>query len=204
MSKMKFMKITKIKFFVTIFILAMIIFGIYNIIWFNYVKRFDVFLYTEKLQEIKLKPTSGPNRIHEGVEIPHGFERYTFFESEGWKVHGFRDYDYDEVGYYYGITIPPYLKFSGNIQIALRKDEYMLSLLISPQKWLYILQIGEIVDNMTYLDSSAVDKNGQPLGKHPNDSEEFYQRWLMKYEKYYEQVMELFATVNDMYGDILK
>jgi len=205
MENNKNIKISKVKLFTATLILALIVFVIYNIIWFNYISIYDKLLNNETLQEIKIKPSSAPDFIvRNGVEIPYSYERYAYIESERYTAHQFHDYDYNERGYFYGIVIPSYLRFAGNIQIAYFADDYSLNLMINPRKWLYVLGLGEHIGNQTNMLGSIVDKDGQPLGKNPNDSEEFYQEWLELYEKYYEQIMDLFAVTKEMFGDVLK
>ena len=59
---------------------------------------------------------------------------------------------------------------------------------------------GEEVMNL----GSAVNKNGNPIGQHPDESDEFYQEWLALHEKFNEPIMEMFKTINELFGDALK
>ncbi|MCL2253161.1 MAG: hypothetical protein FWC09_01830 [Lachnospiraceae bacterium] len=209
MEAEKKIKIPKLKIFIVLFILALIIFGVYNIMWFNYVKIFDTLVNNEKLQEIKEKPSLAPEFMtFDGVEFPYSYERYIFMEWDGWEGHAFRDYDYNERGYYYGIVVPPYLTFGGNIQTTYTTDVYDIDLIISPKSWLYVLRLGEFTEDNNHKSihsyGSAVDRNGNPLDKHPDDIDEWYQEWLRLYEKYQDQIMELFVVLKETYGDTLQ
>ncbi|MDR2547306.1 MAG: hypothetical protein LBC96_07340 [Lachnospiraceae bacterium] len=192
---------------------ALVVFSIYNYKWYRLVSIYEEFLYSEKLQDIKHMPTTAPATIVIGSkEFPYNYSRYTFSEgNEGifsWKQHSFRKYDYNEYGYYFGITIPAYLQFGGNIQVVYENEDYRLDLLMSPVKWLYVLRIGEyeIVNNSKFIHmlSSAVDKTGTPIGRHPDDSEDFYESWLLLYDKYHLEIIDLFETTKDIYGDLLQ
>ncbi|MCL2050541.1 MAG: hypothetical protein FWG91_02240 [Lachnospiraceae bacterium] len=204
MKQNKTIKITKKKAVAIVFVLALIGFSIYNIMWFSYVKKFDVFLYNENLQAIKYKPVTAPDFVvlSNGVEIPYSYERYTFFESDGWKSYSFRDCDYNEHGYSYSIVIPPYLKFGGNIQISHQTEELRVSVILSPKDWVYYLDIGEISDNHIYSYGSLVDRNGKPID--PDIENEHIKTWLELYEKHNEPIRELFEAAREMYGDALQ
>lgn len=200
-------KISKTKIVIAILALLLAAFGIYNIVWFRYVRQFDVFVNNEKLQAIRNKPTTAPEfLVRDGVEIPYSYSRYYYEELEdGWVLYSFKDKDYNETdGYIYSIAVPPYLITKGNIQAMRATDDFIISVVISPVKWEYFLMIGEPINNVTDSYTSIVDKNGQPLGRHSSDTEESYQKWLALYEKYNPQITEMFATVNDMFGDALR
>ena len=48
---------------------------------------------------------------------------------------------------------------------------------------------------------AAVDRDGTPLGRHPEDREEFYQKWLGLYSDLNEPIMELIAHIKDVFGE---
>jgi len=39
--------------------------------------------------------------------------------------------------------------------------------------------------------------NGNPLGRNPNDTEEFYEEWLKLYEKHYDEIMAMITYFKD-------
>jgi hypothetical protein len=48
---------------------------------------------------------------------------------------------------------------------------------------------------------SAVDKYGQPLERHPNDTQERYQMWLTMHDKFNDSIMEMFDDIIKMFGE---
>jgi len=194
------MKLSKTKIMICLLIIVVIGFGIYNLMWYRYIKAsFDPFLKNERL-----------------INVPE--QEYDRTDN-GWEIYTYRDYHGS--GYTYGISIPAYLEFGGHIDILTPTDvdtidgkrvfvsEHQIRLRVFPRNWQYVLNIADL----TVLDGlgdtirglgSATDKNGNPLGRHPDDSEEFYQEWLALHEKFNEPIMEMFRTVNELFGDALK
>jgi hypothetical protein len=61
-------------------------------------------------------------------------------------------------------------------------SEYELSLTYFPRTGLIVLSITVLphyTRERTIMMGSAVDRDGQPAARHPDDSEEFYQEWLV-------------------------
>ena len=136
-------------------------------------------------------------------------------EMEGWDVSTYKDKEGG--GYVFTVARPPFLEYEGNISILtptevdfvdgqmIRISEYLLDLSYYPRDGLYVLRIADFTSatdprQINSL-SSTVDKYGQPLGRHPDDSEEFYQEWLSLHEKFNEPIMEMFDTIRDIFGD---
>ena len=239
MSKLK---ITKFKIFVALLTLMAIAFGIYNLMWLNHVKKFDAFLNSPKLQEIKAMP---PDIITvQGVE--HEQYRYRYYGGEGSKMHLFDDFDssdysgsdnFDRRGYGYLVSVPTYLDFGQNVQVLtptytehidcgdcegcekgedcenpklVYQSRCSLDLMIFPGKWEYTLGIIDLtiidVEDIKISRNSAVDKNGRALGRLSDESEVQHQEWLELYEKFNDEIMELFETINssEYFGGILR
>jgi len=169
---------------------------ILNILWTNYVSEtFDPFLTNETLQA-----------------IPQ-YERRT--ESyKGSMIYSFRDYGGS--GYHYGIHIPARFRFGGIVSTGTHPNpnddsdcSLRLTIFIKPRgNWTYVLNITDL--NEIYTDEygegliargSAVDKYGRPLGRHPEDSEEFYRIWMSLYDRFYGNIMEMFQHMKDMFGE---
>ena len=210
MSKLK--KISKLKIFIALFILAAIAFGIYNIIWFNYSARFEPFLNSEKMQALILQS-----------ETENDPNIYRLDKFEGYKRHLYRDHGEGGSGYSYEISVPPYLKFDGHIGVLTPKtiqmvddtmvylNECEIRLSISLKKWEYELSIADLttvkdVNSPVSPRHSIVDKNGQPLERPARQTEKEHQEWLALYEKFEDEIVELFETINssEYFGDALR
>jgi hypothetical protein len=169
--------------FVLPVLLFVLIFGVYNIIWFRYVDRaFSPFLENEKLEQV-------------------------FICGAGGKYYEYRD---SENGYIVQIGIQPYLRFGGTISVSTTSQrlnnfngEFIVFHSSIRIQQLLVLGLGENLPNHSYSMGSAVDRNGQPLGRHPNDSEEFYQEWLLLYERFNEDVMELIDYFKVFFGEVI-
>jgi len=134
-------------------------------------------------------------------------------------------YNNQENGYLIEVVVPPHLSYRTSIQILAQgteESEFYGSLMIfhgnvfNGYERRYVLSLGEMVEtaetdeagNTTYTVSihalgSAVDMNGKPLDRHPNDSEEFYEEWLRLYEKHYDEIMAMVAYFKDFFGEDL-
>jgi len=171
-------KYRKLKLFILLLLVVLVvIFVIYNILWFRYVDRaFSPFLENDKLEQVNTKG-------------PHG-----------------RHYEYRDIenGYIVQIGIQPYLRFGGTISVMTTSqsannfngDFIVFHSSIRLQQ-LLVLGLGE----NPYSLGSAVDRNGQPLGRHPDDSKEFYQEWLLLYDRFYDDAMELIDYFKEFFGE---
>ena len=134
-------------------------------------------------------------------------------------------YNSQENGYLIEVVVPPHLSYRTSIQILAQgtgESKFYGSLMIvhdnvfNGYERRYVLSLGEMVEtvetdeagNVTYTVSihalgSAVDMNGKPLDRHPNDSEEFYEEWLRLYEKHYDEIMAMVAYFKDFFGEDL-
>ncbi|MCL2253163.1 MAG: hypothetical protein FWC09_01840 [Lachnospiraceae bacterium] len=95
-------------------------------------------------------------------------------------------------GYQYKIELPKYLKFNYGI-IRIRNNSNDLWLTIFMRSQTYVISLKGY--------GSAVDKNGNPLGRNPKNSEASYERWLLLYDTYYEQIMEMFEIFREVFGE---
>jgi hypothetical protein len=121
-------------------------------------------------------------------------------------------------GYTFQINTPRRLNFGGAIFVD-RFDNHgasdiSISIFTSPGDWLYVLGLAEVEvysyvtetgTNVSGVSSvsfgSAVDRNGRPLGRHPNDEEESYSNWLVMYEERYENIMRHFRDMKEIFGE---
>ena len=199
-----FTKITRVKLLI-ILLLPFLIFGILNAIWASYISdTFDLFLDNEYLQAIPQW-----NR--------------DIYRSRGRESHSFNDFEGS--GYLFQIGLPQWLNFGGTFHIMtlsnpqvtpdLRDSNISLIIFTAPRgNWTYVLGLGtseyrEYIDeNRTHVHEtnsysfgSAVDRNGQPLGKNPEDSEENYLYWLELYDKYNDLIMKMFKDMKEIFGE---
>jgi len=162
-----------------------------NMVWSWYISRtFDPFMENENL-----------------LAMPEN--NVVVARSRGWETHIFDDFDGS--GYTFQIILPPRFYFGGGVNILvpthLQVSEYYLSLTIFTGlgDWRYSLALSDLTSesSATHIHAlaSAVDRNGRPLGRHPGDSEEFYQQWLALHEKFYEPIMQLFDDIKDFFGE---
>ena len=131
-------------------------------------------------------------------------------ESNGWTHYDYSDY---ENGYYVQIGVPPYLTYGGSISVSMQFKEQEagsfrghLMLFHSSYRLQQklVLNLGEQTGSSShYRMGSAVDKYGKPLGRNPADSEEFYRQWLILYDKYYDDAMEVINYFKDFFGEDL-
>jgi len=192
-----------------IFFLVLAILGLglifLNILWTNYISTtFDPFLKNENL-----------------LAIPEW--NRTVIRSRGRETFSFKDFDGS--GYSYEIGLPARFDFGGNISILAPSNPQMnpdfndhdisLMIFISPGgDWRYVLGLGtseyreytdengtRVHETTAVTFGSAVDRYGQPLGKHPDDSEEDYLYWLKLYEKFNVQIMDMFRSMKDFFGE---
>ena len=103
-------------------------------------------------------------------------------------------------GYRYEIVTPSRNQslITGYVEITANN----LTLLIHPERKNRRYDVG--ITSYGHKRVSAVDKDGQPLSRHPDDSKEFYQKWLALYEQHYDEIMEMFETVREVFGDALQ
>jgi len=169
-------------------IISLLFFGIANIVWFRYTNSFFApFLENDKL----------------------------VYESTGtnWALYSYRD---QETGYITQVSVPPYLRSGGIVSVTkvdtMPGDFYggfkIFSNMLNLQR-VYVLNLGEEEDTgdpyarSSYSLGSAVDINGRPLGRHPDDSEEFYEQWLSLYDKHYDEAMGIIRYMRDFFGEDL-
>ena len=192
---------------IVIAVLAILGLGLFflNVSWTNYISTtFDPFLKNENL-----------------LAIPEW--NRTITRSRGWVTYSFNDFD--ESGYHYEFGLPARFNFGGTISILAPSNPQMnpdfsdhnihLMIFVSPGgDWIYVLNLGtseyreytdengtRIHETITESFGSAVDRYGQPLGKHPYDSEEKYLYWLKMHEKYNEQIMDMFRNMKEFFGE---
>jgi len=218
MKKIK--KISKIKILIALLVVAAVVFGIYNVLWFRHIAIMNEIVNSEGLQKIKNTPSEAPeNFTINGTEyIGYHYSRYGYEEYEGWTYHSFRDWDYNEASsgkYSYYISLPPYLRFAGGIQVLSNKtvsetEEYTISLSIDIKDRSYYIGLSEGVrqggHSVSYgIGSADIDKNGQVIEYwSPHPTEESMQETIAAFEKYNELIIEMMTTVNEMFGDILQ
>ena len=192
MRKLK--SLSKLMILSAVIVLGAVIFGVYNLMWFRYVRTsFDPF--TTTLDAL-------------GVEkdIVDGQPNMCIYPSS------------KEKGSHYSYTVakPSYLKFEGNFSALTPSvvdfvdgkqifiSECQLSLRYWPQDASYLLSIADLtVSDGMYINSHSkyVDRNGQPLGPHPKESEGSYESWLELYEKFNEPIMEMFDSIKELFGE---
>jgi hypothetical protein len=183
--------IRKTHVFLAILVLVAIVYGGCHIAWNWYASNtFDSFLNSERL-----------------LTIPE--EDYELIQNKGWEIHTYRDYD--RSGYLYQVSIPPRLNFGGHVSLTtpmnVHKNEYMVDLMIytGHRNWRYVLSIAQLSgDNQKdiRLLGSAVDMNGLPLERHPEDAEEFYREWLALYEINSEFIMKMFMDMKLFFSEV--
>ena len=192
MRKLK--SLSKLMILSAVIVLGAVIFGVYNLMWFRYVRTsFDPFSTTLDAMDMEKETWD---------EIPN--------------VCTYRAVGDTEYNYTYTVGRPAYLKFKGHVSVLTPSEvdfvdgkkvfisECQLSIRYWPQDASYLLGIADLtVSDGIHIHSlgSAVDKNGRPLGRNPNDSEDFYQSWLELYEKFNEPIMEMFDSIKELFGE---
>gem|GEM_PF-1382038 len=219
-KKIDIKKISKVKILIALLVIAAVVFGIYNILWFRHIAIMNEIVNNEKLQEIKNTPSEAPENFTtaSGVEyVGYHYSRYSYEEYEGWIYHDFRDWDYNEGGqgkYSYYVALPPYLRFAGGIDVHSEKDDYSITLRtnFSLSGWEYVMSMSEISRDGAHATASSrgslyIDKDGYVLEHQPQydkTNTDRYGEALAFFEKYNEPIMEMMTTVNEMFGDILR
>ena len=96
----------------------------------------------------------------------------------------------------------------GFVQMVLWSDEYKIEIMrFLTDPAVYVVGLGDVTLSSTggtIVNSygSAADRDGNALPRSPLDSEEFYLIWLEKYEKYNEEIMEMFDAAKNIFGDL--
>ncbi|MDR2570663.1 MAG: hypothetical protein LBD23_10270 [Oscillospiraceae bacterium] len=198
------MKITKAKLFITILTIAVLAFGVYNILWFRYVSTtFDPFLNSSHIQSV-------PD------------ENYDFWTpGRGGKFHSFRDVA--GKGIVVDIVLPGYLTFGGNVSaittteideqdgVFIYVSECAIGMTLFPRNMHFLLKITDYttVEKMgeaVRLRSLVVDSAGTPLLDHPlnNIDPISLEEELILYNKFYTQIETFFENIHYIFGDALK
>jgi transcriptional regulator with XRE-family HTH domain len=169
----------------------------YNIYWNRYISEtFDPFIKSETIQS-----------------VPQWNQRV--IRSRGWVIRTYDDHGRSD--YHFSIQIPPRLNFGGNVNIQplsnQSQSDHSLSLTIfmnSRGDWRYVLGIVDFNakeydeysgEFNTVRIGSAVDKYGQPVGRHLDDTPERYQMWLTMHDKFNDSIMEMFDDIKEIFGE---
>ena len=185
------------KILISALVVIAIVFGVYALMWQRYEKNaFDPF--STVLESLNMHK-------HTADEHPN--------------VSTYRE-AYDMESYVFTVARPSFLRFGGNVQffaqreVVLVEDEmtrtgrYILDLTYFPHSGRLSLRIDGFLEDtngsgvhIRSAAGSAVDSNGKPLDRHPEDSEEYYQKWLALYEQYNEPIIELFDHIKEIFGE---
>ena len=183
--------VTKSIIIISLIALVLIIFAVWFLYWHQHDAEFNYIIsILEDLDEGNVNPRNGN----------------TFFYN-----------DYHNSGYIYSVAKPHFLEFDGNISILTPSNidfndegianyisEYSIILTYFPKDGRYVLNIAEmpeLVGEPVNSLGSTVDNHGQPLNRHSNDSEEFYQEWLRLHEKFNNPITEMFSTIKELFGE---
>jgi transcriptional regulator with XRE-family HTH domain len=173
------------------------VFAVYNIVWFLYINN-------------SYKPF-----IDRGVWTVAGVRAqgildYSSDRNREWIVYEYYD---GENGYSIRIIRPLYLNFGGVINIyAIQvpelgdifvEFEISFDIGINGIQQIYTIKLHEWTENFQHPLFSAVDRNGQPLERNPNDSEEYYEYWLLLYERKSDEIIEMIKYFKDFFGEEL-
>ena len=108
-------------------------------------------------------------------------------------------------GYLYHVGVPSRLNFGGYISAETQGGtDHEVGLTIHPRNgdWQYVLSLRKRINAYnSWTVGSAVDRDGRPLGRHPEDAEETYEEWLSRYDEYQDSVIELIDHINDLFGE---
>jgi hypothetical protein len=205
MNGVVYMKVIKgafrIKFIVPLIIVGVIVFGVFHFKWIRYIENtYEPFI--KMLDSIE-------GLEHDIIDSSNAATR--------WSVHSYKKSSNIEGSYIYNIGIPPYMDFGGYITILVPTavdivdneyvyiSDYYLSLSIYPNKWSYSLSLADMtytsVGDIININSSPVDKSGNPIGRHHLDTEEKHQEWLALYEKFHEPIIDLFDHIKELFGE---
>jgi len=183
-----------IKFVVIPVFILLLIFGMYNLIWFRYIS----IAYTPFIEN--------GTWITAGLKVEGGLDS-NIVENRVWIIY---EHWSEENDYIIGIGRPSYLRFGGVINVTLfadpEPDVFYASFDITHKGRIFNIQqefkltIGELGMHRS-LFSLTVDRYGEPPGRQPGDSEEYYEMWLSLHEKHYGEIMAMLAYFNDFFGD---
>ena len=160
-------------------------------------KIFSPFLNSEKLQNIK--SAGGENEYSRNRDIFSGREWYTFYDGD-------YIYSFHTMGYWEKASSGS-RKFEGSILIIKTcENRCRIRLHITPSAkgWEYSLGLTDfaIVDEYDTVGiwGDAVDKRGKPL-EASYLTKDGRQSWLALYEKFEVEIMAMFATINEVFGE---
>jgi len=187
---------TKIKRIAVIIAAVLLLaFGIYNIIWFNYISNTFTPLIENRNWTIE--------RLREHRMIDHS-------DSEIITGIVYLHRDNDE-RYDIQLIKPSYLRFGGAVKIMTIIEpvsgeifsEFMVTYTgkISRIQPVYTLNLHEWGTELRPALISNVNRYGQPLDRDFNISAEHYEKWLSLYEKNYNETMEMITYFNDFFGE---
>jgi len=135
-------------------------------------------------------------------------ELYTFRDSDGffYEIGVQSSMSWDGTGGFITINYPGRtLELDGR---AVTLGDYDISLRIHPRlsgEWSYVLSLRDITRESArsgHILGHAVDSDGSPLSRHPEDTDEFFQKWTELYTMLNEPIMELFSHVKGMFGGV--
>ena len=113
----------------------------------------------------------------------------------------------DAKRFHYTVARPRYLAFGGNFSIAVLNDrvsEYLAELTYFPGNGSLVL--GMVQRTGPYNTNSigmAIDANGLPLPRNPQDSDELWYEWSRRYEVLHDDVIEMLADLRLMFSEEL-
>jgi len=176
----------------------MLAFGIYNIIWFHYINS----AYTPFID-------SGQWAV-EAIRVQGAID-YSATENRTWIVYLYRS---DDDRFEIQVNRPSYLRFGGQVNIVNISNasspelgeifghfEVSFSGKIGRIQQVFSLNLHEWSTVFSPPLNAHVDRYGQPLGRSPDNSEEFYEKWLSLYERYYDEAMEMIAYFTAFFGE---
>ena len=143
----------------------------------------------------KLEPTRVANINGLQVHTHH---------HDGWETRYYKDTLGS--GYLYSLSYPANdainnirFRSAGGINVTSTKGEAKISVIMSKGKgrWDY----GVAIEHNNHSRAGNVDRNGQALKYRLGLSEEDAQVWLGLYEKHYDHIMQMFATIDEVFGE---
>jgi len=169
-------------------------FGIYNIVWFNYISIAFTPFVENGSWTIEALRTQGMIDSQDS-------------ENRTWVVYLHRD---DDERYEIQVIRPSYLRFGGAIKVMTIVEpvpgEIFSELKVTYTGKtdrihpVYTLSLHEWSTGFRPALNSTVDRYGQPLDRDFNISVEYYEKWLSLYERNYSEIMEMITYFNDFFG----
>lgn len=175
--------------------LLIIVFGIYNIIWFKYIGNTFTPLTSNRTWTVEAL------KYRDSLDSSDNERTWIGYEHRN-----------NENNFSVRVVKPPYLRFGGEVSVkttALPDEfgffaEFRISYAgkTGGMPRVYTLDLHDWNDAFRPPLSFSVDKNGQLLERSPDVSIEYYEKWLSIYETNYDEIMKMIEYFKTFFKEI--